>query len=79
MDCAEEVRNVSISEEIFVCKSKMLTLFQVMRIPEYFASTSRRRVNCRTSSDGIASTAIHLVRKGVVEGAIPSVKSLSAA
>lgn len=45
--------------------------------PEYFASTSRRSVNCRTSSDGMASMATSLVC--IDEGSEPSVKSFNAA
>src|ERR1700737_2828970 len=37
-----------------------------LRRPEYFASTSRRRVNWRTSSEGMASTAT--VRVSVIGG-----------
>ena len=47
---------MSISEDILVCKS-VLKIYLRSWLPEYFASTSRRSVNCRTSSDGIASMA----------------------
>jgi hypothetical protein len=43
--------------KIFYFVILLLTDAVGMFEPEYFASTSRRRVNCRTSSDGIASMA----------------------
>jgi hypothetical protein len=49
--------NVSISVEILLWRSAKSAFYPCIEIPEYLASTSRRRVNCRTSSEGMASIA----------------------